>query len=270
MYELLSRPEKFLATTLLGTNIAVVVSSSLATSLLISLGIINSAVWVTFLFTPLVVIFAELIPKNIGRHYREEFTIKFATLFVFFERLLRPLVFAAEKISLIAIKLFLGKAKRPFFITREGIKALIAEVEKEGVLEKGEKEAIEEIFEFGETKIKDVSIPLSNVVGVDYADSVEDILLVARMHGFTRYPVFRNRQIVGYLTIFDLFYTKDTQWQKAIRPITRVGASQKLYDIFTVLQDKKETIAVVLKGNKVLGIVTQEDLMKEILHSIVK
>ena len=49
-YQLRTKPEGFLATTLVGTNISVVVSSSLATYFLISLGVSNSNLWITFLF----------------------------------------------------------------------------------------------------------------------------------------------------------------------------------------------------------------------------
>lgn len=270
-YELFSKPEKFLATTLVGTNISVVVSSSLATYFLISIGISNSNLWVTFLFTPFVVIIAELVPKNIGRYYREAFAIKVANIFKVFEVILNPLVTVVEKLSTFLIKVFLGeKRKKPYFVTREGIKALIAEVEKEGVLEKGEKEAIEEIFDFRETKIKDVCIPFKKIVGIDYTDSLEEIMNIVKIYGFTRYPVFRNREIIGYINIFDLFYTQDKTWQNLIRLITYVGASQKLYEIFTLLKNKKESIAIVMKGKKILGMVTLEDLIKEILNSIVK
>ena len=270
-YELLSNPERFFATALVGTNISVIVSSTLATYFLIDMGLRNSNIWITFLFTPLVVIFAELVPKNIGRYYKEEFSIKVGKLFKTFETIFYPLVFGIEKVSGFLIKLFLGKVKkRSFAVTREEIKALVAEVEKEGVLEKGEKEAIEDIFDFGETKLKDVCISLGRLAAVDYADTPENIFDRARKQGFTRYPVFRNKEIKGYINIFDFFYKENKDWHSLIRPITFLGSSQKLYEAFSLLKRKKESIAAVMKGRRILGIVTLEDLIREILTSIVK
>lgn len=270
-YMLLLKPERFLATALIGTNISVVISTTLATSFLITLGVSNSNVWVTFLFTPLIVIFAELIPKNIGRYYREELGIKIAPFYRMLEFILYPFVSCIEKFSIWLVSMIVGRIKkRSFFVKREEILALIKDIEREGVLEKGEKEAIEDVFDFGETKLKDVCIPLKKVSGVDYTDSRERIIYTAKIKGFTRYPAFRNKDIVGYINIFDLFYNEDKEWQTHVRPITHVGLNQKLYEVFTLLKNKKENIAVVMKGKRILGIVTLEDLIKEILSSIAK
>ncbi|HDN85674.1 MAG: hypothetical protein DRP81_04790 [Candidatus Omnitrophota bacterium] len=270
-YQLISNPERFLATTLVGTNLSVVVSSTLATYFLIRLGITNSNLWITFLFTPVVVIFAELVPKNIGRNYREKLATYLARPFTFFQALFSPFVYAVEKVSVSLTEFFLGRERRrSLFVTKEEIKALIAEGEKEGVLEKGEKEAIEDVFQFRETKLKDVCIPLKEVKTLDYNYPVEKVKEIARVYKFTRYPVFKNKVIVGYLNIFDLFYRESKDWHTLIRPITHLGGSQRLYQAFYILKAKRESMAVVMKGKKSLGIVTLESLMREILDSIAK
>ena len=79
-----------------------------------------------------------------------------------------------------------------------------------------------------------------------------------------------QQKIIGYLNIFDLFYQEEKDWRQLIRPISIVGASQKLYEVFSLLKNKKENIAVVMKGKKILGIVTLEDIIKEILTSLSK
>ncbi len=267
--KLISNPEKFLATTLIGTNISVVISSSLATLFLIKLGIKNSNVWITFLFTPLVVIFSELVPKNIGNHYREKFSCAVASYIKFFESFFLPLVIAVESVSRFFIKLFIGKRrKHSLFVTREEIKVMFKE--RGGLsLDKGEKEAIEDIFNFKETKIKDVTTPFKKIVGFDYMDLLPNIFEKASRYRFTRYPIFKNQEIIGYINIFDIFY-HNNNWHNSIRPIIRVGESQKLYEVFTRLREKRESIAVVMRGKKVLGIVTIEDIIREIITSIIK
>lgn len=270
-HEILSNPERFLATTLVGTNVCVVISSTLATYLLVFLGIKNSNLWVTFLFTPVVVIFAELVPKTAGRYYREEWSILTAEVFKFFETVFSPLIYFIERVSGTLVRIILGKkGKKPFVVTREDIKAMALEVEKAGLLERGEREAIEDIFGFGRKKVKDVCVPFNRVAAIDYTDPLNKLLDMARTRKFTRYPVFRNKEIVGYINIFDLFYSREKEWYRLVRPITHLGVSQKLYESFSILRGRKENIAVVVKGKKEIGIVTLEDLMKEILESIVK
>jgi putative hemolysin len=269
--QLLLKPEKFLVTILVGINLSVVLSSSFLTFFLMKIGIKESHLWTTFLFTPLVVIFAELIPKNIGRYYKEDFSCGAVKVIIFFKRLFYPLIISMEWVSRLLVKTFIGKVKiRSPFVTKEEIKSLIKEIEKAGGIDKGEKEAIEEVFEFRQSKIKDVCVVLRKVVGLDYTDSYNKILKIIKEKGFTRYPVFKNREIIGYINIYDLFYSPQREWTSLIRPITKVGMNQNLYEVFTTLKSKKESIALVYKGKKIYGIVTLQDLIREIITSIVK
>jgi len=271
VYELILNPERFLATTLIGTNLSVVISSSLLTFFLIQLGIKRSSLWITFIFTPLVVIFAELIPKNIGRFFREDFSCRTVGVISFFEKLFLILVKVTGGISKLLVKLFVKKAKyRSPFVTKEEIKFLVKEIQKQGGIDEGEKEAIEEVFEFRSDKIKDVCLEFRRIVAFDYTDSHSRLLEIIKKHEFTRYPVLKNREVVGYVNIYDLFYNPKTNWQEFIRPITKVGLNQKLHEIFTILQVKKEGIALVMKGSKAYGIVTIGDLIREIITSIIK
>ncbi len=269
-YELITNPEKFLATTLVGTNVSVIISSSLATLFLIQLGTENSVLWITFIFTPIIVVFAELAPKNIGRYYREKFSCQVSGIIKVFEIIFSPVVFGIERLSRILVILFVGKnSMRSFFVTKEEIKSILKEVQSQGLLDRGEKEAIEDVFDFKEDKIKDVTTHLRDVVGLDYSDSKDIVFKKVKKCGFTRYPVFKNKEVVGFVNIFDLFY-KEGEWTNHIRAITRVGESQKLYDVFTTMRTKKANIALVMRGGKVLGMVALEDIMREIITSIIK
>lgn len=288
VYQLLLNPERFLATTLVGINFSLVLSSSFITFLFIHLGIHRSNFWATVLFTPLIVIFGELIPKNIGRHFREDFSCTVVGIFYFFEKMLFLIVSSIEAVSRFLIDTFVGKVrKRSLFVTKEEIKYLVKEIEHQGGIDKGEKEAIEEVFEFRRSKVKDVYVHLSKAVTLGYNDSYEKILEVVKRHGLTRYPVSsaksgslsvrqsgalggKNREIIGYINIYDLFYNPDSDWHLFIRPITKIGCNQKLYEAFTALRAKKENIVLVFKGKKPCGIITLEDLMREIILSIIK
>ena len=269
--QILSNPERFLSTILIGSNISIIISTTLLTYLLIKIGIKNSNIWVTTILTPLVVIFAEIIPKNIGRYYQEDVAVKIANFFKVLEAVLYPLGIGAEKAAFFFSKIFLKRKKESFsFLAKEEIKALIEEAEKEGGLEKGEKEAIEDIFDFTQKKVKDICVPLKKICGIEAHTPPEKIKEKIRKFKFTRLPIFSQNKIIGYLNIFDLFYRKEVNLKESIRPISFVGASQKLYEVFNLLKNKKESIAVVVKGKKILGIVTLEDIMREILISISK
>jgi putative hemolysin len=271
IYRLMEEPERFLTTTLVGINLSLVISSSLLTFFLIKLGVRNSNLWITLMFTPVIVVFAELIPKNIGRIFREDFNYRVIGVISFFEKLLYPVVESIDFFNKLLVKVILGKAKkRSLFVTKEEIKSIVKEIEKEGGIDRGEKEAIEEVFEFRISKIKDVCVNIRDIAAFDYTDSYEKILEIVWQKGFTRYPVFKNKEIIGYINIYDLFYHQDKSWQSFIRPITKVGVSQKLYSVFALLKSKKESIALVIKGKKAYGMITLQDIIREIITSIVK
>jgi len=271
VYESIMNPEGFLIVTLIGTNISVVLSSSFLTFFLIKMGVSSSNLWITFIFTPFVVVFAELIPKNIGRFFREDFSCKAAGLFGFFKKIFLPIVKIIEVISKFLIRLFIKKAKhRSPFVTKEEIRLLVKEIESQGGIDKGEKEAIEEVFEFRSDRVKDICVEVKKAAALDYADPYETVLETVKRHNYTRYPVFKNKEAAGYLNIYDLFYGNSRNWQSFIRPVIKVGLNQKLQDVFTRLQSQKESMALVFKGRKVYGIITMEDIVREIITSIVK
>jgi len=271
VYKFILNPERFLVIALIGTNVSVVLSSSLLTFFLINLGLEKSNLWITFIFTPIVVIFAELIPKNIGRFFKEDFSCKAVGLISFFEKLFFPVVKSIEVISKLLVKTFAKKARqRSFFVTKEEIKSLVGEIEKQGGIDKGEKEAIEEVFEFRSDRIKDVCVKDKKIIAFDYTDSYKTILDIVKRYRFTRYPVFKDKDIVGYINIYDLFYQGGVSWQQFIRPIAKVDFNLNLHQIFTRLKSKKESIALVLKGKKIYGIITLQDIIRAIITSIIK
>ncbi|MBD3264019.1 MAG: DUF21 domain-containing protein, partial [Candidatus Omnitrophica bacterium] len=206
VYRLLLKPERFLVTNLIGVNISNVLSASFLTFVLISAGVKSSNLWITFIFTPLVVIFADLIPKNIGRFFREEFSCRTVNIIRFFEFVFSPIIYVIETISYSIVKIFMpGVRKRSFFVTKEEIKSLVKDIEKQGGIDRGEKEAIEEVFEFRRDKIKDVCTLRREIVALDYSDSRKTILEIVNKYNFTRYPVYRNKNIAGYINIYELF-----------------------------------------------------------------
>lgn len=272
VYARMIAPESFLVTILVGINISLVLSSSFLTLFLIHFKVERSNLWMMLCFSPLVVIFGELIPKNIGRHFREDYSLKTLKVYVFFERLLKPLVSVIEVITNFLIKAFVGKVRRrSLFVTKEELGALVKDIEASGGIDKGETQALEEVLEFRQQKISDAYLDIKKVIAIDYNADYAMVLAVIKQAGFTRYPVFKESgEVAGYINIFDLFFNSVERWQNFIRPLNKVGLEDKLYDVFNKMKTNKENIALVVSGNKICGLATFQDLIKEIVASIVK
>lgn len=267
-YRLLLRPDRLLATTLVGTNIAVVTSSVLATFLFTQFFGEKGAVIAVFVMLPLTLIFGEIIPKTVFRERANRVVLRVAPLLDFFQGLLKPAVFIVSGIakSLVFLVNPKGIRKNPF-VTREEIKLLVREIAREGILEEQEKEVINSIFDFTLTRVEDIMTPFKKVIYVDYTESQESIKKKSKEYGFTRLLVFKNRKLLGMINIFDLFYNTD-DWRKHIRPLRKVGINEKLDTMFSQMQPNKESIAAVIKNEKVVGIFTMEDLMEEVICGI--
>lgn len=271
VYQLLHQPEKFLITTLVGTNLCLVLSSGLITLIFMHLGMHDNQLFTTVLFTPLLVIFAELIPKNIGRHFREDLSCWVVEVIFFFRKLFTPIIYVIEFFLNIVVQAIVGKErKRSLFITKEELKLIVKELEDQGSIDKGEKEAIEDVFNFKKLLVKDVCVKLDKVIVLDHSATIEDIEKTVKKEGYTRYLIAKSKEIIGYLNIYDIFYQPKEDWHNFIRPLSKIEGDRKVYEIFLQLKNNKENIALVVERDKVFGIITIADLMKEIIGSIME
>ncbi len=261
-----TKPEHILSTMLISSNIALIISTGLMTLSFIHLNIARPSFWIGIFFPPVTIIFAQMLPKSIGWFFREKFIIYALPIFSFCEKLFHPLTALVDFFSSILTKIFFKR--KPISWNKEDIKIMIDTLHGDGAINRAQKEAIADILEFSDRRAREVMLPLQNVVCLDSLDAKEHILEQARFSGFTRYPVYHDTCITGYINIFDLCYDAETTtWQEHTRKITVVGSSQKLADIFELLRRKKESIALVKKGNKSVGVLFLTDIMECILGS---
>ncbi|MFC1704272.1 hemolysin family protein [Candidatus Omnitrophota bacterium] len=267
-YGLLKRPDKLLATTLVGTNLSVVIASSLATTVCIQIFGEKGPLIATIAMTPIILIFGEIIPKTIFREHANRIAPFIALPLSAFQKILTPAVAVASTISSLIIRLLgiKGSHKNPL-LTKEEIRACIKEIADQGVLENGEEEIIQSVFDFTLTKAGDIMTPLHKVVSISRQETKERIKEKSKVHGFSRFPVFDGKTLIGLINIFDIFYN-DGEWAERIRPIGKADANLRIDELFSQMQAKKELMTVITKDSKFVGIVTTEDIMEEVLCKI--
>mgnify|MGYP000070606765 CR=1 FL=1 len=262
----LESPSRFLSIILVGTNLCIIIISVFFTYILIRLKVKNPAFISTLILTPVILIFCEIIPKRIARLRPQEISLKGSKYLDLFSKLLNPLVFVLERISEFISKKIVKEKISLSKLTRQDLINLVKEIRKEGVLESEEAQAIEDVFDFGEKRVSDVMKPISEVVYLEFSEKIESVLNKVRKYKFTRYPVVRKTKLIGMLNIFDYFY-KGGEWQSHIRPIMKVGRNERLDEVFAKMQERKQSMCAVVKGNKIIGIVTLHDLTKEIVSN---
>ena len=265
VHSLQERTEEVLTAILIGNNITVVAATALFTRLVYPLGLWQAEWLSTLVMTPLVLVFAEIIPKVIFRHQANQLIfILVSPLYVFF-KLVRPV--AVTLLRLVEVPLtgfFPAKAKNPF-VSKEELRYLIEEGEKEGFLESHEKRIIERIFDFGAITVKEVMTRRSHIVSISEKASMKEAKEFFRRKGFTRLPVEGQTPgaYVGILHILDcLFEKKELPARSLTRELVAVDEDMVVQKALIELRVRKQRMALVRNSTgETVGLVTVQDLI---------
>jgi putative hemolysin len=269
VHDILKKPDRFLATTLIGENLCVVVASACAAALFAKLSLAYGALLTTMVMTPLTFIFCQLLPKTVFRYRANRAALFIAPAVSLSEKVFMPLVnfftFFANSVARVVNPK--GLRRNPF-LTKDEIKSLIKDISREGILEPHEKEAIDKIFDMTLTKAADLMVPAKNVVSLDVSMSLAEVREKARATSVTRFPVFEGKALKGMLNIYDMLYSGAPDWKSSLRPVLKVDSNESLDKVFSLMQPSQEVLAAVVKGNDTVGILTMEDLMEHIVSRL--
>ncbi len=272
---MLKNPNRLLATTLVGTNIAVVVSSSFCTKLLYDKYGPDTGWMTTLLLSPVILIFAEFIPKAVFAHGANKITFYLGAALKFFWKILYPIVWLVNIFVNAILALIAGKRsikKKSLFVTKDEIRYLIKESEAQGHIDTYERSIIYKIFDIGKKKIASVMNRLDKLVYIQESATIDDLLEKARETGYSRFPVRALQgNFIGIINILDIVYQEDkTQPLKNfLRPIEYVNTDMYVDNALFRIKSKKQTLAIAVDSeDKPIGFFTMEDLLEELIGEI--
>jgi CBS domain containing-hemolysin-like protein len=226
--------------------------------------------------TYLHVVLGEMVPKNIALAGPERAAMVLGTPMMAFVTLFKPIVIALNSTADAVVRLLRlepASAVASTF-TREEVGALVDESRAEGMLEQGEYERLSGALGFTSRKVSSVLLPLDSLQTVGTDARVGDVEAVCAETGYSRFPVRSNGDLIGYLHIKDVLETDphgrtrviEDKW---IRPFANVRPDDTLQTALAVLQAKGAHLArVVDEGGTLLGIVTLEDVIEELVGEI--
>jgi len=271
--KLLQNPDTVVSAIVIGNNLVNVLASILAGAISTQIfGNIGLGI-ATAVMTLLLLVFGEITPKSVGIR-NEKFALRVARPVYVITRFFGPFSIGLISLSRFISKNIFGKKEVNPPVTEEEIMAMMRLGEEEGTIKKDERELVNEVFEFDETKVDEVRVPKKEVVYLDENDTIQDLIDKSIETGFSRFPVCKNgniNKIVGMVHIKDALAVKDKNMpvKKIMRDILKVGPGVKADDVLREMQRKKVHIAVVKdRRNRVKGIVTMEDLIEEIFGEI--
>ena len=152
------------------------------------------------------VVFGEMVPKNLSFSIPDKAVLVLAPPLVFFGRLVKPLIVALNSTANGVLRLFRVEPKHEAnsTYTLEEVATIVSESTREGVLRDGTG-ALSATFEFTTRKVRDVAVPLTDLISLPESASPADVEKAVTKHGFSRYVlVTPEGEPTGYVHLKDV------------------------------------------------------------------
>jgi putative hemolysin len=275
----LDNPAESISGILVGNNIANILFTVLFTywalrsSLFSGLGRGLAEILILITVVILILFFGEIMPKTFAHAFPEKIVRLTYRPFFFLFRLLSPLV----KFFVRVAEIFVGKksSSKATKVTRQELEGLMVQGREEGVIERKAEEMIKKVLSFDQVPVRDVMTGRANIDWVDINQSREKFIDLVVETGRSRVPVYSGKvdNIVGMVYARDLLSAWKSSGQLEVRDILRpayyVPAGKKCNQLFQEFREKRIHAALVKEKEKIIGLVTMEDLIEEILGEIV-
>ncbi|MBQ9697113.1 MAG: HlyC/CorC family transporter [Acidaminococcaceae bacterium] len=274
--KLLEHFDEVLSTILVGNNIVNIGTASIATMLCIRLmGNGNSVTIATAVTTVVILIVGEISPKSLAKEYAEPFLLSIHKLLWWNTKLFTPLNFIFKKLKDCLSRTISGKNPVKPVITEAELKVMVDEVENEGTISEAESDLIKSAIEFNDIRVKEILTPRVDMVACSITNSNAEIYRLFTTNNFTRLPVYdaEENNIIGLLHSKDFYnsYFKNPKFnlKTILKNIAYVHRSTKISLLLKNLQHNKLQMAAVIDSyGSVVGIVTIEDILEELVGEI--
>ena len=272
--EAFRHPERVLSTAMMGVTVAHIVAASATTwSLLPTLGGLAPVV-VTLVLTPVMLVFGEIIPKAVARAWATSLILRLYRPLLWTSVVLMPFVAFANLVVGLTLRLYgVRQADTRAFVSREELKALLQMEPGEAEVTTQEAELIDNIFDLGDTTVREVMVPLVEVAMLPDSASPQDAIALIQERGFSRLPIYRQREtnIVGIVAAMDLLSrgAEAATLDELKRPPYYVPETKRIDDLLREMQRSRAHMAVVVdEYGGSTGVVTLEDILEQIVGEI--
>lgn len=268
-YKIIEKQHNFfnrtLGTILIANNLVNIASSTLLAYLLtqafgaskVGLASIIS----TIVMTPIIVLFAEIIPKLIAKRYPEK-TVK--SFYWFIEMLYWIFIPITYPISKIGKKIYITN-------TEEDVKSLLNIAQDEGVSEFKESVMAQNVLDLDSTKVSQHYIKMKNVDFLSSKATMQEALAMFKETNYSRIPVEKDGDLIGILLLKDIFFLQRGNILNYIKSVPRVSANSILSVALEKMRQSRAQMAFVTESNnddKAIGIITIEDILEEVVGEI--
>ena len=276
--KILNQKNSVISSLLLSNNLVNILATSLATAFFYDLFGISGIFYSTLLMTFVLVIFAEVLPKTYSINKPTRTALIISPIIFYLNKILFPFVYLINFI----VNLFFKKKEQDTSIKDEQ-----SEEELEGVIDlyktsnpdyEREKEMLQSILQLNDTTVEEVFTHRKNIYSIDSSLEIPDLINKINNSHFTRIPFWKENpeNIIGLLNVRSLnidLSKSDSSKKLIFEKINKpwfVPETTNLLDQLVEFKKRKEHLAFVVdEYGELLGLITLEDIIEEIVGEIV-
>ncbi|WP_405800994.1 hemolysin family protein [Streptomyces sp. NBC_01506] len=237
-------------------------------------GVVHPASFVIALAvaTYLHMLLGEMVPKNISLAEPVRTALILGPALVALARALRPVIFTVNAFANVLLRLLRVETKDEVSatFTDTELARMVTDAGDAGLLDDRAAERLHDALELGRRPVRDVVMPLEQVVTARVGTTPVELEALAADSGFSRFPVVdESRRILGYLHVKDALdaMPRDERFPlSGMRAIAQVRADTPMDDVLTAMRRSRTHLAAVLdEDGKLEGLVTMEDVLRELV-----
>ncbi len=217
------------------------------------------------LMTPIVIIFGEIIPKQLAKKYPEKGVMKISWTLYIVNIIMKPITFILSKLIKEENKILLG--------SDEEIYMAISDATNAGVTTTFEAKLITNLLKLDNKKIRDLMIFKNEVVEIPKNTNENDLIEILKNNKHSRFPVIENNKIISIFSskqyLYDKFFERSKELKKYMYDFLKFEDDENPFIVFEALRNRMEKMAIIIDNNEeYLGIVTLEDIVEYVLGEI--
>ncbi|MDQ5895353.1 MAG: magnesium and cobalt exporter, family [Actinomycetota bacterium] len=226
------------------------------------------------------VVLGEMVPKNIALAGPERSALALGPPMAAVVKILYPAIASLNFIANRVLRLIgvtpTDEVTSAF--TRDEVAGLVEESRREGILDADESRLLTGALGFQERDASAVLLPMETIVTLPITVTPAEVEEASGRTGFSRFPVTRDGEMIGYLHLKDALEVKDKHRNRPIaeswvRPLPTVRLADQLHEVLEAMQSSGAHLARVVEGGErgrgqTVGVVALEDVLEELIGEV--
>ena len=276
--KILNNKDNVISSILLSNNLVNILASSLATAFLYDIFGVSGIFYATLIMTIILVIFAEVLPKTYSINRPNRTALRISPIIYYLNKILFPFVFFINLIVKSVVKKQEDDNKLSDLQSEEELQGIIDLYKTSNPDSEHEKDMLQSILELNDTTVEEVFTHRTNIYSIDSSLDIVDIINKINESRYTRIPFWKDNpeNIIGLLNVRSLdidLSNRDKSKEVIFDKITKpwfIPETSNLLEQLVEFKKRKEHLAFVVdEYGELLGIITLEDIIEEIVGEIV-